>query len=468
MPAAARPPLPPPARHAGFGAWLLVVALWLAGTSVQAADEAWLLSIDGAIGPATADYVIRNLEHAAEQQAALVILQIDTPGGLDKSTRSMIQGILDSPVPVACLVAPAGARAASAGTYILYACHIAAMAPASHLGAATPVSIGAPGMPEPGPKPGGKSPDGEQPAPADAMTEKVVNDAAAYLRTLAQLRGRNAEWAEEAVRRAATLTAREALAKQVIDLIADDPADLLRQLDGRKVALNPHAPPMTLRTAALTVRPVAPDWRTQLLAVITDPNIAYILMLIGIYGLLLEFYHPGALLPGVTGGICLLLALYAFQLLPISYIGFGLIVLGLGLMLAEALMPSIGVLGVGGAAAFVIGSIMLMDTEVPGFRVALALILAFTAISAALVILVIGMAIRARRAPPVTGQATWIGKTAEAAGDFEREGMVHIQGELWQAVSPQPVRRGQRLTVTAIDGLVLQVQPAADLGGNPP
>lgn len=427
-----------------------------AAAPAAAAGEAWLLTLHDAVGPATADYIVRNLERAREQQVAVVVLEIDTPGGLDESMRAINQAILDSTVPVVCLVAPGGARAASAGTYILYACPLAAMAPATHLGAATPVAIGTPKWPE-GPA------DERQPAESrndgDAMRAKAVNDAAAYIRALAQLRGRNGEWAERAVREAVTLTAQEALAAGVIDLVAESPAELLQAIDGRRLTLQPDRPPVELHTAGLQLRPVPPDWRNQFLAVISNPSVAYVLMLIGIYGLILEFYHPGAILPGAVGGICLLLALYAFQVLPVNYSGLALILLGLALMLGEAVVTSFGVLGISGVAAFVIGSVLLFDSAVPGFGIAFSLILGFAVVSAALLILVIGMVLRARRRAPVSGIETWIGDSAEAIADFAHEGQVLIHGEVWDALTQEPVRRGQRLRVTAVEGLRLHVAP---------
>jgi len=408
-----------------------------------------LLEIAGPIGPATSNYLHQALEKASPA-TQLVILRMDTPGGLDSSMRDIIQDILSSPIPVVTYVAPGGARAASAGTYILYASHIAAMSPATNLGAATPVTIG---MPK---SPAAPTPEGEQ-APKDAMQQKLINDAVAYIRGLAQARGRNVEWAEKAVREAASLSAEEALAEGVIDLIATDVSDLLRQLDGRTIKV--LGEDKTLHTQGLVLEQLEPDWRTRLLSVITNPNIAYVLMLIGIYGLLFEFSNPGLGAPGVIGAICLLLALFAFQALPINYAGLALLMLGIALMVGEAFVPSFGILGIGGVIAFVFGSIILMETDVPGYGISPALIGTFAVSSLLLFSFVLGMVIKARRRPVVSGEEELIGAIGKVLDDFDTEGHVHLHGENWNARSTQPLRRGQQVRVTARDGLILQVAP---------
>jgi membrane-bound serine protease (ClpP class) len=431
-----------------------------------AVRTAVLAEIDGAIGPATSSFVTRVLDDAARQSRALVILRIDTPGGLETSMRDIIKAILASPVPVVSYVAPSGARAASAGTYILYASQLAAMAPATNLGAATPVAVGGGdlGGARPGADGGTKEPGAKsKPAEGSAMEHKVINDAVSYIRGLAQLRGRNAAWAESAVRTGASLPASEALQQHVVDLIARDVPDLLRQAHGRRVKVAGQE--LLLDTRALLVTRVEPDWRTRLLAVLTHPTIAYGLLLAGIYGLLLEGYNPGAILPGVAGATSLLFALYAFQLLSVNYAGLALIVLGVGLMITEFFVHAFGSLVIGGLISFVLGSMLLLDNGVPGLEVARPVIAAIALAGGLMGAAIIVLAARARRRPVATGIEAMLGARAEVVGDFSERGTVRLGAELWTARSTRPLRTGQAVRVVKVEGLVLVVEPAANEAG---
>jgi membrane-bound serine protease (ClpP class) len=410
----------------------LIGLLWSACVFAQPVA---VVPLEGAIGPASAHFVKHSIERAAKDGTQLVIVQVDTPGGLDTSMREIIKAILASPVPVAVFVAPSGARAASAGTFILYAAHVAAMAPGTNLGAASPVSIG------------GSLPQKDGKKEEDTMTRKVTNDAVAYIRGLAQLRGRNADWAERAVREGVSLPANEALKLKVIDQVAPDVPALLKALGKEGVE----------------VKHVEADWRTKILAVITNPSVAYMLILVGIYGLIFEFMNPGLFLPGVVGAIALLVALYALHLLPVNYAGLALIVLGIGLMAAEAFVPSFGSLGVGGLVAFVLGSLLLIeDTDLPGLEIPYALIGGVAAASAAFLVFMLGMLVRSRRRAVVSGREHMLGAVAEALEDFAGEGWVRVRGEQWKARSSRPVRRGEKLRVTGMQGLMLSVEPEGE------
>lgn len=441
-------------------------ALLLAAGSAFAAQVP-VARIEGAIGPASAAYFQRALDRARSQGAALLVLQMDTPGGLDSAMREMIRGILASPVPVAAFVAPSGARAASAGTYLIYASHVAAMAPGTNLGAATPVQLGMGSPAAPGDAKDGKAGEKPEDKPAksgSAMEAKAVKDAAAYLRSLAQLRGRNAEWAQAAVHSAESLSAQEALARNVVDLVASDLPDLLAKLEGRKLKVGGTEIVLKLAGAAPAV--VERNWKEKLLALVSDPNVALLLMMLGVYGLLFEFYSPGMAVPGVVGGICLLLAAYGLALLPISFVGAALLILGIGLMVAEAFAPSFGVLGIGGVAAFVAGAFMLLDADVPGIEVSAALVVPLAIVSALALGGIAAVALRARARPAAAGREAMIGGTVEALEDIEREGMVRAFGETWRARTSAPLKRGGHAQVRAVEGLTLVVDPeSAGKGG---
>jgi len=443
-----------------FGKWLASAALLLSAAAIGAGPPVMVVPVNGAIGPARADFVSRSFERADKERAQLIVLQMDTPGGLDTSMRQIIKAILSSPVPVVSYIAPSGARAASAGTYILYASHIAAMAPGTNLGAATPVQIGIGGaQPEP-PQPTAKKAASEE--AHSAMERKQINDAAAYIRGLAQMRGRNVAWAERAVREAVSLSAEEALAQKVIELTARDLPDLMAKLDGRSVS---SAGGMrVLHTAHAPLVQLEPDWRSHFLATITDPSIALILMMLGIYGLIFEFSNPGFILPGVAGAICLLLGLFALQLLPISYTGLALILVGLTCLAAEAFLPSFGTLALGGTVAFSIGALMLIDTDVPGFGIPLWLILTLAALSAGFVFLMSTLLLKARRRPVVSGKEALPGSLGVMLGDSEpadgaMEGWARVQGEQWRVRSSAPLSSGAAVRVIGRDGLTLIVTP---------
>jgi membrane-bound serine protease (ClpP class) len=455
-------------RHA-----FIATLLGLATCTASAADKTVvILEIKGGIGVATADYLASGIRHAEERNAELIIIDIDTPGGLVKPMRDMVQDILGSSVPVATYVSPAGARADSAGTYILLASHIAAMAPTTHLGAATPVSLNGedvtPAEPagEPAQEPAGDEPEGNgetgdaaPPAPGSAMERKVLNDAIAYIRGLAERHDRNAEWAEKAVTEAATLTAREALEQNVIEFIAEDHADLLEQLDGYEVRMDSQQ--VALTTADVTVESFEPNWRIKILSAIANPEIVLLLGIIGLYGLMYEGWNPGAIVPGVVGVICLLLAAYALQVLPVNYAGLALIIVGIALMVAEAFAPSFGALGLGGVAAFVFGAIMMFDSGIPGFGISVGFVIGLAVLAALAIIWLVGYALKLRKRGAVSGRGSIIGGTGTAMQDFTGDGKVWLEGEAWAAYSKAPIHKDQAVVVRAMRGLTLEVEPAS-------
>lgn len=494
---------------------VLLLAVLPAAGGAEAPPRVLVAELKGAISPASAAYFTRALDEAARQQAALLVVRLDTPGGLDSAMREMIQDMLASPVPVAMFVAPGGARAASAGTYLLYAAHVAAMTPGTNLGAATPVQIGMGGERERSPKPRGNDETGASgdAAPAagpagdgkgaarqasgvaerkagpsgggaqgsgtaggdtaasrsadSVAAAKATHDAAAYLRSLAQLRGRNADWAELAVREAVSLSAQDAVARGVVDLLANDVPDLLARLEGRRVVLPTGE--RTLALAGATVVEIVHNWQEALLSRIADPNVALILMMLGVYGLLFEFYTPGGAAPGVIGGICLLLGLYGLALLPVNFAGVALLLLGIALMVGEAFLPSFGIVGIGGVVAFVAGALMLVDGQVPGLTVAWQVVVPLAVASGLFIALIAGFALRARKRPAVAGREAMLGAPVVAIDDFATPGSagwVSAFGERWQARSKVALAPGGRGRVVGVEGLTLIVDAGEERQGD--
>ena len=448
-------------------------ALFVLGSTpvAQADGTAILLDLEGAIGVTTAEFIIGGIEEAEDRGAELVIIRMDTPGGLVSPMRDIVKAILGSDVPVATYVSPGGARADSAGTYILLASHIAAMAPTTHLGAATPVALGG-GWP--GDKDGAddkddsdddeESDEKEEKNATDsgsAMDKKVMNDAIAYIRSLAEAHGRNADWAEKAVTEAATLTATEALENNVIDLIVANQAELLQKINGREIKVNDRT--VVLETESIEVETLEPSWRLKVLSTIASPEVALLLLMIGIYGLLFEGYNPGAVVPAVAGVICLLLAAYALQVLPVNYAGLALIIVGIVLIVAEALVPSFGALGIGGIAAFIFGAIMMFDSDIPGFGISVTFVVGLALIAGLFLLWLVSYLVRLRRRGAVSGSASIIGGTGTAMQSFTGKGKIWLEGEAWAAVSKVPVEQGQEVVVRSMDGLTLEVEPASQL-----
>ena len=430
----------------------LVLSIFAGASHAASPAPVVALNVAGVISPASAEYIQRGLARAASDHAQLVVLTLDTPGGLDTSMRRIVQDVLASPVPVVTYVAPSGARAASAGTFILYASHVAAMAPGTNVGAASPVSIGLAPTPAPA--------DADKKRPADTHERKAMQDAAAYIRSLAQLRGRNVDWGEKAVTEAASLSATEAKEQHVIDVIASDERDLFKQIDGRRIAV--AGGERVLELAGASTVAIAPDWHFRVLAIITDPSVAMILMLVGVYGLIFELGNPGLVFPGVMGAVSLLLGLYALHLLPVNYAGLALMALGLAFMVGEVFVPAYGSLGIGGIVAFVVGAVMLIDTDIPGFGIPWTLIGVLAVVTAAFVIVVVRMAVRARARPLVSGVSSLVGADGEMVEDATDTGWANIRGETWQVRTSAPLARGQKVRVVAIDGLLPRVAPAGE------
>lgn len=424
--------------------WLLSLTLILFSTASVAAGKALVLTIDGSISPATQDYIKRGIAKAADDKFNAVIIHMNTPGGLETSMRGINRAIISSPLPVLTYVTPAGARAASAGTFILYASQIAAMAPGTNLGAASPVNIG------------GSNDKKENDKQMSTMEMKATNDAAAYIRSLAELRGRNIKWAEDAVRQAASLSAEEAVKKNVIDFIANNDQDLLSKANGKKVMM--LGAKQTLQTKDLTTVDMPPDWRNEFLSFITNPNIAYLLMLAAIYGLFFEFSNPGAVIPGVIGVIALLMALYAFQLMPVNYTGLLLVVVGIGFMITEFYVSSFGVIGIGGVVAFAIGSVMLFDIRDANYQIAWSLIGAMSIISAVFFFILLNLAIRSHKKAVITGKEGLIGAEGVVLSVMNEQVVVQVFGEIWEAHSSQMLNEGDKVRVVGSDGLRLKVE----------
>ena len=429
-------------RRTIVAAAALLIVVFAVCAPARAAAPVDMIDLDGAITPVTARLLTSAIERAQADRAQALIVRLNTPGGLERSMRSMAQAILNAEIPIIVYVAPTGARAASAGVFITMAAHVVAMAPATNIGAAHPVTIG-----------GGDT--------GKEMGKKIENDAAAFARSLAAERGRNVEWAEKAVRASVSVTEREAVKLKVVDLVADSVPDLLAKIDGRTVKT--ARGPVTLATRDAVVKPIEVRFRDRFLALITDPNIAYILMMVGMLGIFFELQNPGVVLPGVIGGISLILAFFAFQSLPINWAGVLLILFGVALLIAEIKVVSHGVLTAGGVVAMVLGSFMLYEAPEVGFRVSWTVILPTVGATAALVVWAVSAGVRAMMKSPVTGAAGMIGRVVVARSALGPEGQVQVDGEIWRAVSEgEAIPAGEKVRVTAVDGLTLKVSRAGD------
>jgi len=442
---------------------LLSAGFLLLGFSQLTANEVRVLTIEGAIGPATSHHITKALEKAADDNVELVVIRLDTPGGLVDSLRVIVQDVLSSPVPVCTYVAPNGARAASAGTYLSYASHISAMCPVSNIGSSTPVSMGStpnnvpgvPGTPE-SPNESDETADAPENG-ASAMDRKILEDSVAYIKSLAELRGRNVEWAEKTVREAANLTASEALELNVTDYIAQDVQDLLEQIHGSTIE-NVNGNTVVMDTADAMVVEIETDWVYEFLKIITNPNVAYLLLIVGINAIIIELYNPGLGGAGILGIICLVLGAYALHLLPLNYAGLALLVVGVILFIAEAITPSYGIFGLGGIVSFIAGSLLLYDTDIPAFQISFAVVGAISTVTALLLIFVIRTALKQRKKGPVSGLDGLIGKEGRVLADFTDEGRVFAEGETWTATADVPLARNDKVVVRDINGLTLKVE----------
>ena len=416
----------------------LIASASFGKTEEGARESVYVGTYEGVINPVAAEYINHVLALAQEAGAAAVVIRLDTPGGLDTSMRLTIKDITASPIPVIVYVSPSGGRAASAGVFILYSAHIAAMAPGTNVGAAHPVAMGG----------------GEMDA---VMKAKVENDAAAYIKSIAEKRGRNVQWAEDAVRKSVSVTEREALSLKVIDLIADDVPSLLAAVDGREVVTG--AGKIVLHTKGAPVKEAPMGWRLEALKALSDPNIAFILMTLGTIGLIAELYNPGAILPGIVGAISLILAFYSLQTLPINYAGVLLIILGVVLFILEIKIVSYGLLSLGGIAAMVLGALLLVKTDAPFLKVSLSVIIPTVVTFGGLLLAITWLAVKSQMRRPVTGAESMVGSIAVAKTDLAPRGKVFLQGEIWDAVSEEPVREGEEAEVKAVAGLTLTVRP---------
>ena len=420
------------------------------------ASEIHVLTVKGAIGPAFADYFIRSLAAANEKNATAVILQMDTPGGLDKAMRQMIQAISSSTVPVITYVTPTGARAASAGTYLLYASHVAAMAPGTNLGAATPVSIGG-GMTPKSPTPASENPNNAPPKQEKtSMEKKVINDAIAYIKGLADLHGRNKEWAIKAVEDAESLPAKEALSLNVIDFIATDINDLLTQVNGAAIQLQGKETTLNLNDMELLF--IDPDWKTKFLSIVTSPDIAYLLLIAGAYCIFLEFSNPGSIIPGVLGSLSLIFSFYGLNMLPVNYIGLLLIVFGIACIIGEAFVASFGALGILGSIIFFLGSSMLIDTGLEAFQVSFPIILSLTITNIIIFVFVFQYIIKSFKKNVITGKQELLEAEGIALESFDTKGFIRVRGERWQAISSTPIKKGDSVLIEKINGLLLTIK----------